>query len=297
MNLEAERRVAQLNDEVQGLVRGLKAKDQHIQEAAVKIELMERRMEGQKKQGETIADLEAELTKARKQERTYEEAMEQLQGEYDALEQENAKLKTMAPVQEKAGEWGPNRNLHDLDGSTATQGAQVAEPEPVAVEQNLETSYLLDQVRFHPEFLVLLFIVGLQLEALRGTVRFLRTENSYLKGQDLLKEIQSLLPLPERIPTPPLDPSLSELSDESDEDEPRPPTLRSLATETKMLYRDVIQFSSSPRVVDLSTRKTGRAWVSKKSLPVHQVWERKMEAERLGRRVRGLMERARAIGE
>ena len=83
------------------------------------------------------------------------------------------------------------------------------EQETVAVEGSLETSYLLEQ-----------------LDALRGTVRFLRTENSYLKGQDLLREIESLPPLNEPIsrePTPPLVPSTLSDSDDSDSDEPPPP--------------------------------------------------------------------------
>jgi dynactin 1 len=105
VNVEAERKVAQLNDEMQGLVRSLRAKDQNIQEAGVKIELMERRMEAVKKQADTIADLENELAKARKQERAYEEAMEQLQADLDTLEQDNAKLKTMTAGQEKQGTW------------------------------------------------------------------------------------------------------------------------------------------------------------------------------------------------
>lgn len=69
-----------------------------------------------------------------------------------------------------------------------------------------------------------------------------------------------------------------------------------------MLYRDIIKFSSSPRVVDLSTLNAkraeangGRVWMPKKKMPAHHVWERKMEAERLSRRVRGLLERATAI--
>lgn len=145
-----------------------------------------------------------------------------------------------------------------------------------------------------------------QIEALRGTVRFLRTENSYLKSQDLLNEIQALPPLPEpvsRLPTPELDPSGLSDSDDSDLDTLHTaPTLRSLTTETKLLYRDVIKFSSSPRVVDLSTlnarraeTNNGKIWMRKKETPAHQVWERKMEAERLSRRVRGLLDRASTI--
>lgn len=274
INVEAERRVAQLNDEIQGLVRSLKTKDQNIQESGVKIELMERRMEAAKKQADAILDLEGELSKARKQERAYEEAMEQLQADLDALEQDNAKLKALTAGQERQA-----------------SGAQQVEPENVAIEGSLETSHLLEQI-----------------DALRGTVRFLRTENSYLKGQDLLREIESLPPLPEpisRLATPPLDPSgLSETDDsDSDSDTPSPPpTLRSLTTETKMLYRDVIRFSSSPRVVDLSALHTkrseakgGKVWMPKKNTPAHQVWERQMEAERLSRRVQSLLDRASAI--
>ena len=150
-------------------------------------------------------------------------------------------------------------------------------------------------------------------------------ENSYLKGQDLLHEIQALpelrvAPSLSRTPTPPLEPSgLSDTDEEDDESDPPrtksrpPPTLRSLATETKLLYRDVIKFSASPRVVDLSatsangnrTKKledgsvvaVGRGWVPRKKMPAHQVWERKVEAERLSRRVKGLMERASSISK
>ncbi|KAK0481445.1 dynein associated protein-domain-containing protein [Armillaria novae-zelandiae] len=243
---------AQLNDELQGLVRSLKTKDQNIQESGVKIELMQRRMEAVKKQADTIADLEGELAKAHKQERAYEEAMEQLQAD--------------------SGCPGTRQSGHDRQ----VLGAQPVETEPIAVEGSLETSHLLEQI-----------------EALRGTVRFLRTENSYLKGQDLLREIKTLPPLPEpfaRSPTPPLDPSGFSDTDDSDSDRsPSPPTLRSLTTETKLLYRDVIKFSTSPRVVDLSAINALRA--ENKSGGK----ERKLEAERLSRRMMGLLDRASAV--
>ena len=153
-------------------------------------------------------------------------------------------------------------------------------------------------------------------------------ENSYLKGQDLLHEMQTLpeLRVPSsasRMPTPPLEPSgFSDTDEEDDSSDPegspktkprQPPTLLSLATETKLLYRDVIKFSASPRVVDLSatsanksrTKKledgsvvaVGRGWVPRKKMPAHQVWERKVEAERLSRRVKGLMEKASSISK
>jgi dynactin 1 len=105
VNVEAEEKLAHLNDEMQGLVRTLKGKEQAIQESVVRIELMERRMEAVKKQADTIADLEGELSNTKKQKRVYEEAMEQLQADLDALEQDNAKLKAMANAQERQGTW------------------------------------------------------------------------------------------------------------------------------------------------------------------------------------------------
>ncbi|KAJ7508441.1 dynactin [Mycena galericulata] len=275
VNLEAERRVAQLNEELQGLVRTLKQKEQHLQEATVKNDLMERKMETVKRQADSIAEKDVIIADGKRRQRELEDTLEQVQGELDVSEQERLKLKTLVGTEQRQ-----------------VSGTVVPEPENFPVEGSLETSHLLDQI-----------------DALRGTVRYLRTENSYLKGQDLLREIEALPPLPEpvsRVPTPPLDPSTLSDSDDSDsEDRPRsPPTLRSLATETKILYRDVIQFSSAPRVVDLTALNAkraqghgGRVWMSKKSMPAHQVWERKMEAERLSRRVRGLLDRTSVIGD
>ncbi|EIW87309.1 hypothetical protein CONPUDRAFT_161877 [Coniophora puteana RWD-64-598 SS2] len=314
INVEAERKAAQLAEEIQGLMRTLKGKDVAIQESGVKIEHLERRMETVKRQADAIVELEIELAKSRKQERAYEEAMEQLQTEYDALEAELAKVKSAVSGHERT-----------------VSGAQPIESESMAVEGTLETSQLIEQI-----------------EALRGTVRFLRNENAYLKGQDLLKEIQSLPLLPDPAPvprpasprTPPLAPSsLSDSDAESEFDSlpsfraPRVPRARALATETKMLYRDVIRFSASPRVVDLSVMharrkaevegadagaggdgaaegeegkegkaqgaskagRSGRVWMPRKATPAHQIMERKAEAERLSRRVKGLMDRANAL--
>ncbi|KAF8555097.1 hypothetical protein OG21DRAFT_1484093 [Imleria badia] len=56
-------------------------------------------------------------------------------------------------------------------------GNQPAESDNAPIEGSIKTSHLLEQ-------------------ALCGTVQVLRTENSYLKGQDLLKEIHVLPPIP-----------------------------------------------------------------------------------------------------
>ena len=120
-----------------------------------------------------------------------------------------------------------------------------------------------------------------------------------------MRELGELPPLPiltpsPRLPTPPLDESGLSDTDESDaESSHKAPSVRTLTTETKALYREVIKFSSTPRVVDLSAMKTGegntKAWVPKKKTPTYQVLERKAQAARLSRRVQGLLERTSAI--
>jgi dynactin 1 len=129
-------------------------------------------------------------------------------------------------------------------------------------------------------------------------------ENSYLKGQDLLRDVEALPALPEPImreSTPPLVPSRLSDSEESDteSDGPATPvTLRSLAAESKLLYREVINYATSAKVVDLSTARTsrtdrteGKAWVPRKKTPAYQVWERRQEGQRLGKKLKGLVER------
>ena len=135
------------------------------------------------------------------------------------------------------------------------------------MEGNLETSHLLEQVRDCPDWRIVVVVLT-NLSSSRsmhfvGLSDSSAPENSFLKGQDLLKEIETLPELPApipRSPTPPLVPSTLSDSDSDSEDEPRsPPTLRSLAVESKLLYREVIKHTSSPRLVDLSVLKATRA--------------------------------------
>lgn len=97
-------------------------------------------------------------------------------------------------------------------------------------------------------------------------------------------------------------PSTLSDSDSDSDDEPRgPPTLRDLAVESKLLYREVIKYTSSPRVVDLSVLRAKRegapgaggaakGWMPRKKTPAYQLFERKMQGERLGKRLKGLLE-------
>ncbi|KAJ1310514.1 hypothetical protein OPQ81_007245 [Rhizoctonia solani] len=321
VNVDAERTVNKLNEEIKDLIRGIKTRDQNIQETSVKIELMERRMETVKKQADAIVDLEGDLAKARKQEKAYEEALEQLHNDLDQLSQENARLKQATAGMEKNA-----------------PGMQPATEEPVVAGGDLEVSHLLEQI-----------------ESLRGAVRFLRHENSYLKSQDLLRELNSLPPLgnkPSPVPLPRIPRTsirplatvirtssptseaseeeylMEELHDdyetEGSEEEELPPSPHALATESKLLYRDLLSFAARPRVVDLSVRsrllqplpqpqpepetegeaeaephedneikeEENQVQYTRELLPHEQLIARRREGKALGRRVRGLAEKA-----
>jgi len=176
------------------------------------------------------------------------------------------------------------------------------------IEGNLEASHLLEQI-----------------ESLRGAVRFLRTENGYLKGQDLLKEIQSLPPLgPAPYDTPQTPHVAADGADELDSDDPSPTeghvvhtknkntdaglgmygkgdgrglavtgektSLQALSTESKLLYRELLGYSASPKLIDLNVleRERKEGWIPQRKTAAYQLWERRREGDRLRKQVHGL---------
>ncbi|KAJ3722605.1 dynein associated protein-domain-containing protein [Lentinula raphanica] len=290
-------RISTLTSDLLSLSRTLKAKDQHLAELNVKVELLERRAEGKgeevKRMEGAVKEMEGEVARLRKVEGGYEEAMEQMQAEVEGLEREVARLRTLVG--------SVNGGVAVLGAGAVVGGDQIkvgTEQEGGVVplmsaglttEVNLDHAQLLDQYA-----------------AMRNTVRFLRTENAYLRGHDLIREIQALPVLSEprghRPPTPDLDPSgLSDTDAEEDADtdelegedqtsdeeasprrkprsslnpppssapiyadsKPQKPKLP-LLTETKLLYRSVMRYSSSPLVVDLSEVNERRLEVSRR---------------------------------
>ncbi|GAA5970337.1 hypothetical protein JCM11641_001670 [Rhodosporidiobolus odoratus] len=270
INVDAERKVVKLNEEIRDLMRDMRTKEQTYQESAVKIELMEKRMEGVKKQADALAQLESELAKSRKQERTYEEANEVLQRDLDKLEQELGKLKQSTAAVEKHG--------------SATTSAPTTDP--VAYEGNMETAYLIEQIT-----------------SLRSALRFLRSENSFLKSQDLLSTLDSL-PTYSLPPTPPLTPEppgdQGEEADQprpsfSDPIQPGPLPVQSFATQSRLLLREARLLSATPRLVNVSQIKPigaeGRkAWRPLGRDPKNQLWAERERARGLERKWERLMQ-------
>lgn len=91
----------QLNDKVQALVRNLKSKDQNILESSITSSWREgwRRL----RTGRHNQNLDTELGMAGLRERRYEEAIDKLQHDLDALKQDEMKLDALANNPERQG--------------------------------------------------------------------------------------------------------------------------------------------------------------------------------------------------
>lgn len=120
-------------------------------------------METVKKQADQITVLEETLTKTQAQEQMYAEAMENLQTEYDALEQENTQLKKNAAKKEEKRLSAPKKTDFDMmeDSSSILE---------------------MDNTNIHE--------MNSQMESLKSAIRYLRAENAHLKGSDIIRSLQ-----------------------------------------------------------------------------------------------------------
>ncbi|KAK4685386.1 dynactin 1, partial [Tremellales sp. Uapishka_1] len=275
-NADTERKVVRLSEELKDMLREVKVRDQTLQESGVKVETLERRLEATRKQADAIIELENDVAKAKKQEKVYEDAIEQLQAEQDALEAENARLRKGQGTGPSLGERSSNLQSGN---ETVVLGAG-----------GIEAAQLIEQV-----------------ENLKSAIRYLRSENALLKSKNLYNDLHLLpalsVPVSET-PVPELDPSspASPASSSSSADDaylPITPTRQSLDTESKLLYREITRFQASPRIVDISQLgggNEGQRWRSKKSSPENQMWAWKREEKKLEKRVESLNDRVRSLG-
>jgi dynactin 1 len=239
--------------------------DQNLQEAGVKVETLERRLEATRKQADQIVELENDVAKAKKQEKVYEDAIEQLQKDLDLLEAENAKL-----------------------------GKGDRQPSSTALEAPTQ-SVIVDHGA-----------VSEQVENLRAAIRYLRRENSLLKGKELYKDLKLLPALPASYTAmedevPELDPSSPD-SPSSDSDAgssvdglgPVTPSKYTVEMESKLLWKEVSEWTAAPKIVDMS-KAASRGWTRRKGGPEEQVWAWSVQEKELGRRVERLKDRSRLV--
>ncbi|OXG26855.1 dynactin 1 [Cryptococcus neoformans] len=279
-NAEVEKQVVKLTEEVKDMLREIKIRDQNLQESGVKVETLERRLEASRKQADIIIELENDVAKARKQEKVYEDAIEQLQAEQDALEFENARLRK-----------GQGQNTDKQGNHVSATPGFGGEPIIIGSGATLESSQLAEQV-----------------ESLKSAVRFLRSENALLKSRELYNDIHSLSALryrsepqmPELVPSNgPSSPSSSESS------LPTTPThspVRSLpmtkhiiGVESRILLHQMAKFQASAKVVDISNLGGKEGWRSRKNAPELQYREWKKREKRFEKKLEGLVGRSKRL--
>ncbi|CEG77110.1 hypothetical protein RMATCC62417_11909 [Rhizopus microsporus] len=163
VNHELEHKLQQHNEEIIKLIKDVKMKDQALQEADVKINLLEKRMETAKKELEHVKTLEEDLEKSLNQEQMYVEAMENLQAEYDALEAENNMLKKEASKREEKRQSMLRKANFDL-----------TEQEDTTTMQEMAGNY---------------YEMSSQMESLKASIRYLRAENAHLKSLDFVRSL------------------------------------------------------------------------------------------------------------
>ncbi|CBQ68438.1 related to Dynactin 1 [Sporisorium reilianum SRZ2] len=181
-NPELERQVAKLSEDARDLLRQVKARDQALQEGSIKIERLQKQLDKSKAQVDEHSDVRATLTETQRQAKAYQDANDALQSEIEALQKDHDRLKAQmaaAPADglaaSQAGGEGEGKN-GGASRALLEGGLDVG-----ASYSSLETSYLVDQ-----------------LEALKGALKHLRSENAALKGSALLQQMEALPALARR---------------------------------------------------------------------------------------------------
>ncbi|GAC74127.1 microtubule-associated protein dynactin DCTN1/Glued [Moesziomyces antarcticus T-34] len=268
-NPELELQVGKLGEDARDLLRQVKARDQALQEGAIKIERLQKQLERARAQVDEQSDVRTTLGEVQRQASAYQEANDALQTEIEALQKDHDALKLqMAAATEAAG-------ATPVDGERE-RGAGVparVEGAEAAAYTSLETSYLVGQ-----------------LEALKGALRHLRRENAVLKGHNLLQQMHALARLPKPLPKPAAAAVEVKVGEPVQRTPPRTVAPKASArAEASQVYSSALSALALSTVVDLTplTRrvegeeKRTRAWVPHDKQPRVQLEQHALTRARL----------------
>ena len=269
-NEESERKVNKLTSDVKELIKELTFKDQTLQESSVKIEIMEKKLDTVKKQTEVLESMDDEVNRLKRQEKALNDAIEVLQSDLNNVEQENDRLKQNSiPIDQQQG-----INNNTINNSNSIENL-------IGNEGNYEKSTLLERI-----------------ENLISIVKYLRSENSYLKCQDNLTLLQNLKPLSinDRSQTPDLvlDDDESSSSD-SDNGQNEGKSLISnnphmIEMEKRKLSYELIDNLASKKVVDLTLIDNQKVWQKSKFKPENQILLSENETKTLCKKVQSFLQ-------
>lgn len=320
-NVELERQALRLQDDLRDLYQQIKARDSALQEGAIKLERLNKKLEKSKGQGEEIEEAKARLNEARQQAKAYQDANGVLQAELEALEKVKEALDAQIAAN-KARDGGKDTiKPGTIGGGGSTSEYSLLPSASVIPASHLETHYLLDQ-----------------LDAMRGVLKYLREENALLLCAGWTAEACGLAPLVHDLqaeaetagartdPQLQAEATLTGLPHKAKRAGPTDDELRTVASERKSLYSSLLQLSASPKVVVLSpipaiadageinkdaqvatnasrdanppaavARRT-RPWQPASKLPSRQYEAQQARVEDLSLRFQRLVERSRPLG-
>lgn len=307
-NPELERQVAKLSEDARDLLRQVKARDQALQESSIKIERLQKQLEKSKAQVDQHSDIRATLVETQRQAKAYQEANDALQSEIEGLQKENDALQAKVA----AGVPADTSSLKEAGGAggrgagSGARGMQDGGLEVGAGYSSLETTYLIDQ-----------------LEALKGALKHLRSENAMLKGHALLQQMEALPALARRSQRIVVaSASEKDAGDESDTKKVGEPVKRAslrpvrtntgtgggVRAEAKQLYNTALSTLALSSVVDLTpltksvppateakdkegSKGVGRPWLPYHKQPEVQLLQQTQTRAKLLRQLSALSER------
>ncbi|KAI9344183.1 dynein associated protein-domain-containing protein [Zopfochytrium polystomum] len=298
INTDMQRQIESLNDEVIVLVTEVNQKRQYYQEASVKIDLLERKLEGSRGQADKIANLESRVQRLMEKEREFAEAAEHLQEENRRLEQELTQQKRLSRRPEKYGSPSPAakkltptmESTAKLENIFSEVSSTVVNPLPRSGGMDIQESIemLMDGN------------IAAQFDSLRSALRYLRAENSRLKAQRL-RDVSNVLFAPS---DPLMRKHYSVAHSEPAESyyaTSRVPgisqaQMTDLLRDSKALIRDVQEAGVSLKVVDVakkggSGKPAGARWSSLQTEPLFQFKSQVEKMNQLAKRGQNITER------
>lgn len=269
VNADMEKQIESLNDEVLTLVTEVNHTRELNQESMLKIDLLEKKLEGSRSQSAKMANLESRIQRLMEKEREFAEAADHLQEENRRIEQELNQFKRLAKRQEKFGSpHTPKRSLSskasygDVE-NTCQEDALPQFPNSTGMDLKESIELLMDGN------------IGSQFDALRTALKYLRAENARLKSLKIRETSSQLF-----IHNDPL--MRKHFGSSHGEDgilngTTRVPgvtqaVLADLARDSKTLVRDLQECSVTAKVVDVarSSAASNRRWSSLASDPHFQ---------------------------
>ncbi|KAK3741300.1 hypothetical protein RRG08_034345 [Elysia crispata] len=266
-DMEAVRAKVDLKDEeVKELKKLLKMKQEEMSEQQIRIGLVEKKLENRNREAEddlkkVQRKLDDSALQLKKKEKEFEETYDALQSDIDSLEQEKTELKERLRVLSK------NTLLQNMSRQSSVQVSG----------NGSATSLNGSMVQESP-------LLAQQVTALKEALHFNKQELIRAKAERMKKQMASLTPL--QIPKKPTG-LASSTGSVAIGDVPDSVTckidLNNLVKKTKNLLGEANRLSSSPKVIDISTRKPGMPPATDKAGPMKQLISRTSELATLER--------------